>query len=493
MQREKQRRASFKASIDATKSRRDREQTQISIRKKKKEERLAKRRRSGVIRVDASVDDAVRQFPQMRIALASGDPTQTFQALRFFRGLLSKEQDPPVEEILRLGALAMFIQFLSASDEKLVFEALWCITNIASGTTEQAKAVAHAGALPLLARLCSSQNLDIREQAIWAVGNLAGDCVELRDFVLASGALVAIAFSCTPAAPLSILRTSAWTLSNCCRGKPLPPLTSVQPLIPVFAELLASDDMQLLEDSLWGLSYLCDGPNERIQAILKHDVVSRVVPLLSHPRLKIKAAALRLVGNIASGDDGQTQLLLHSGALDPIILLLNSPRASTRKEAVWLLSNVAAGTPAQKQLLFEKRVYPRLLVLYGQSSFTIRKEIIWTVSNALSEGTAAQAAHFIKIGFIKPLLAECEGADVELVKIALQAISQLLRVQEAATMAILTENDAAATFEALQQHRDHDVYDAAIKLIEDYFDGIEDIEDVEDDVIDLTVAESMMF
>jgi importin subunit alpha-2 len=263
------------------------------------------------------------------------------------------------------------------------------------------------------------------------------------------------------------------------------------PLIPVFAELLASDDVQLLEDSIWGLSYLCDGPNERIQAMLKHGVLSRVVPLLSHPLQKIKAAALRLVGNIASGNDCQTQEILHYGALDPILLLLNSQRASTRKEVVWLLSNVAAGTPAQKQLLFEKRVYPRLLVLYGQSSFTIRKEIIWTVSNALSDGTAAQAAHLIKIGFIKPLLAECEGADVELVKIALQAISQLLRVQEAATMAILTENDAATTFEALQQHRDHDVYDAAIKLIEDYFDGIEDIEDVED-IIDLT-ADSMMF
>jgi hypothetical protein len=130
------------------------------------------------------------------------------------------------------------------------------------------------------------------------------------------------------------------------------------------------------------------------------------------------------------------------------------------------------------------------LVLYSQSSFTIRKEIIWTLTNALSGGTDEQAAHIIKIGFIKPLLSECEGADVEIVKISLYAIRHLLRTNEGATMAVLTENDAATTFEALQQHRDHDVYDAAIKLIEDYFDGVEDVEDIED-FVDLTSPETM--
>ena len=264
------------------------------------------------------------------------------------------------------------------------------------------------------------------------------------------------------------------------------------PLIPVFAGLLETADTQLLEDALWGLSFICDGPDDNIQAILKHDIVKYAARMLSHPQIKIKAAALRLIGNVASGNDFQTQEILRHGALDPVILLLNSPRASMRKEVVWLLSNVAAGTPAQKLLLFQKKVFHRLLILYKQSSFAIRKEIIWTLSNALSGGTDEQGAHLIKLGFIEPLLAECEGADVEVVKISLDAIAHLLRTNEAGTMAVLTENDAATTFEALQQHRDHDVYDAVVKLIEQYFDGVEDVEDVED-VIDLTLPSGMAF
>jgi importin subunit alpha-6/7 len=54
----------------------------------------------------------------------------------------------------------------------------------------------------------------------------------------------------------------------------------VKAALPVLARLLFHSDADVLTDSCWAISYLCDGPNDKIQAVIDAGVCRRLVELL---------------------------------------------------------------------------------------------------------------------------------------------------------------------------------------------------------------------
>jgi importin subunit alpha-1 len=69
-----------------------------------------------------------------------------------------------------------------------------------------------------------------------------------------------------------MLRNATWTLSNLCRGKPQPPFDLVRPALKILAHLVYSGDEEVLTDACWALSYLSDGSNDKIQAVIESGV-----------------------------------------------------------------------------------------------------------------------------------------------------------------------------------------------------------------------------
>ncbi|WZZ79868.1 hypothetical protein YC2023_100440 [Brassica napus] len=62
---------------------------------------------------------------------------------------------------------------------------------------------------------------------------------------------------------------------------PLKDIEEVKPALPVLRQLIYLNDEEVLTDACWALSYLSDGPNDKIQAVIQAGVCPLLVELLS--------------------------------------------------------------------------------------------------------------------------------------------------------------------------------------------------------------------
>jgi len=489
---QEQRKSSFKKAVSADESRRKREEACNEIRKNKREESLMKRRVVAPDESQTTIEpvDISNVTPELLTKLSqatlSNDPTIQLEATTQLRRILSIEKHPPIADVIKTGVVPRLVQFLTFEiTPKLQYEAAWALTNIASGSSEQTMVVINSGAVPLFVKMMNASDEEMREQAVWGLGNIAGDSPQARDYVLGCGImtpLLSILNSST--SKITLIRNGAWCFSNLCRGKPQPKLADVQDGLPVMARLLQTTDTELLTDVLWAFSYISDGPDQNIQAVLNTGAAPRLVELLGSNSFSIQTPALRAVGNIITGTDTQTQVMLDLGVLPYLYKLLQSQRKAIRKEAAWTVSNITAGNASQTQLVIANSIFPLLANLLSNGEYDVKKEALYAVTNATTWKNPKQVRHLVDAGMIKPLVELLSAPDPKMILVALDGLENILLVgQQLASKGtapsnpytvIVEEFEGIDKLEELQSHENSEVYQKAIKILEAHFNASEE-------------------
>jgi Karyopherin (importin) alpha len=271
-----------------------------------------------------------------------------------------------------------------------------------------------------------------------------------------------------------------WALSNFCRGKPQPSLDLVQPAIYHLERIVTSKIKSALIDACWALSYLSDGDDDRIQAVMDTGVTKALVELLCHENASIVTPALRTLGNFVSGNTEQTQAVIDAGVLDCVMELLAHNKRNIRKETCWLLSNIAAGDHSQiTGITRNPRLLRAVLNHVNNSEWEVRKEATWVASNIATGGNDMHVHSLVELGGIDALCSVIDVADPKILLVVLEAIDNILRVGQKCGrdyVGFVDECDGLDKIENLQEHVNNDIYEKAVHIIETYY-GVDEEED----------------
>lgn len=495
--------------------RKQREEAQVEIRQIKKEELLNKKR---------SLSLAVSQisnFNEMRNRLESNDLTILHQGTYEFRSLLSVEGSPPVQAVIDSGCLPRFVKILDRNFiislngpedliDKTRIEAAWVLTNIAAGTSDQTMAVLEAGALSPLVSMLYEPNETVIDQSVWALGNIAGDSEVARDSIIKTGALdVLIALLekyHLQEGHIKLVRNMTWLLSNLNRGRNPPPnLSDMHKSLQILFKLINVRDPETVCDSFWALSYIVDVDCGCTDIVLGSNVMAKAYNCLEAYCCKLRNSThdpedarigsmsispiIRMLGNIATGNDNQTNAIIKLGFLDFFGILFyridNKKSQRLRKEICWTVSNVTAGPIEQVAVVVEGGIVPMLIDAMNAYEPFIRKEACWALSNALFY--CSQKPEWVKIfidnNLIDALISYLDIAS-NLVDMQSHILDCFLHILEGgrkyekkfgsniAAEKIL-ETEAISRIENLQDVESIEVSDKAYKIIVEYFDGVE--------------------
>jgi len=144
------------------------------------------------------------------------------------RKAISGVQEPPIPEILETNIMTMLSQLFKFNDTSeeiriMKLEALWILTNLAYGTTNDINFILQPQfeLRNVLNLILSSNDRSMIEQALWFIGNITGENDTYKEIIINNTCILQTfeRLISQPKISKTLLRTVCWVNSNLTRYK----------------------------------------------------------------------------------------------------------------------------------------------------------------------------------------------------------------------------------------------------------------------------------
>jgi len=389
-------------------------------------------------------------------ALYSDDIGRQLYAVSQLRILLSDEEQPPIDLVIKSNCVPRLIEMLRCRDSiNLLFETAWVLTNICSGSHDHTMAVVEAQGIECILSLLDLRDIAVLEQSIWILGNIAGDGTNARDICLQKGVLQRLIrlaqnyqqlTSMTTEVPPNRRLIASVSLDVADGDRRIishssPEIRSA-PQSAANGGLLSTNGsmsgrgapwlslpLSFQRNLVWTVSNLVRGkPQPRWTDV--SCVIPVILMYLECPDIEVLTDTCWALSYLSDGCNDHIQSILDLSSLSNVdisqylVAFLDKKSMNVLVPALRTCGNIVSGSDHQTQQIIDRGLLTKLKRLLCHPNHSVKKEAIWTVSN-ITAGNPNQIQCVIDHGLIEPLVDILTDyhADHDLVKECIWAIS----------------------------------------------------------------------
>jgi hypothetical protein len=270
-----------------------------------------------------------------------------------------------------------------------MFEAMWVLTNIASGNSQHCSSLIEIGCTEKFVKVLDyARDSRVLAQTLWALANLIGDQAESRDLVLESSGAMEKFSNLLLHTDNEVRSNSAFLICNLFRIRPRPSISAARTVLPNLLAMVSVEPLlSCVEDALWAISFITDAPgndDSYVQLFIDWDGLGVLRELYKSRDESVRSLVLRVVGNLCAGSDAHADAVIGDSILSRALGDYSVFTRQTKKELCWMLSNLLVGTRKQRKWLMDLDLHvPMILVKDADLSDSgLLKELCWFIHNA---------------------------------------------------------------------------------------------------------------
>jgi HEAT repeat protein len=420
-----QRRKHFMKELDTEDLKRKRADPNVTLRKDLKQNKFAKRRALKYPGMGEKEEKKVEEERKYTVEEAESAWYEGMDIMEYFK-ILSKTE-------FQLPHFILLIELICAKeDHKVLFGIVGLRKLLSFIENPPIQNVIDANLLPVLLSLIGRTDFPrLQFEVLWCLTNIASGKAEHVQALIDKGA-IPIFISLLASNQKNIVEQSIWALGNIAgEDSYFKSLILKEGAIKPLAQILANSESNsmLARNCAWCITNLLRG-----KPLPSLDEIFFLIPVLAETlknnmRKEILTDAMWGLSYISDAGEKAIIKILESGALEPIVKLLDCPHNNIVLPAIRALGNFVTGEDTETQTVLEAGVLPHLHILLGHDDAAIRKEACWTLSN-ICAGTVTQVATIIETGIFEKLVQMVDEDLYEIQREAGWSISNTTALKE---------------------------------------------------------------
>lgn len=322
--------------------------------------------------------------------------------------------------------------------------------------------------IPTLLSLIACSAQKVQENLYWILGNIALDsdknreCILIEDFFTLSCSIIN--------EPQSQILTKkiCWCISHCCKGKFF---ENQLKCVPYLSLALKNNIMDIYPEVLWGLAHISD---KRAEVINDIECLGSILKLIKIDLVYFQQPALRVIGNILSGNKEQVELLVSLGVIKYLSYSLEHKSKVVRHESMWALSNLCA-TKYVKDLV-SKGIIKRIVDLSITDCPDVQNEAVWGLYNAIIISDVPLIKDLVDLGILSALCYLLNLVSNKEKMLLLRSLDKILKIGEEVPpnpyVEILESNGGKETIEHLLDNQNEKINKKSSQILNQYFENV---------------------